>query len=211
MQMNMQLSLKKPGKAKAVQPKYVLNLAEYDKKKMGTLRFLILLVIILLVVVAFAKFAVIDRFAALDQARAEADSLKQQIDANYAKIQELQGVTEEYAHYTFSGMDADELSLVSRVDVMDMINRLIIPYASVSSWNLQGNTLNMTIARTTLARVNRIVASINAESIVNYSYVQTAATENSDDSEVTAQLTVYLQIPEGEEVIQTEGEEVTQS
>ena len=200
----MQLSLKKETKIKPPQPKYVLNLANFDKKEINPVKLIILLVLVVLVVAAFAKFAVFDRFIALEKATSKAAALQAQLDENYAKIQELQGVTEEYAHYTYSGMTSDELALVSREDVMDMINRLIVPYASLNSWSLQGNTLTMTIYNTTLSRVNQIVASINAEPMVNYSFVQTAATNSSRDAElsdeVTAQLTVYLQIPAEQEV-----------
>ena len=197
----MQLTLKKETKIKPPQPKYVLNLANFDKKQMNPVRFILLLILVIAAVVAFAKFAVIDRFVALERATSEAASLQAQIDENYARIQELQGVSDEYAHYTFSGMTADELGLVSRVEVMDMINRLIVPYANLNSWTLQGNTLTMTVNNTSLGRVNQIIAMINAEPIVNYSFVQTAATENSEDmtSDVTAQITVYLQIPEEQE------------
>lgn len=195
----MQLTLKKKSKDKPLQPKYILNLADYNKKPLNMTRFILLLILIVIAAVAFGKFAVLDRFVALDQARSEAASLQAQIDANYAQLQEMEGVTEEYAHYTFSGMTEDELSLVSRVDVMSMIDRLVLPYASVSTWTLQGNTLNMTIYNTSLNRVNSIVASINQEPIVNYSFVQTAATDSSSEyrgADVSAQITVYLQIPE---------------
>lgn len=205
----MQLTLKKQDKIKPLQPKKVLNLADFDKQQISIPLFIGVLILIFAAVLAFAKFAVIDRFAELDRAEGEAAALQRQIDSNYERIRELQGITDEYAHYTFSGMTADELSLVSRVDAMEMINRLILPYASVSNWSLQGNTLNMTIYNTTLASVNQIVSAINADPIVNYSFVQTAATNNSAEllpgSEVTAQLTVYLQIPPTEE-----SEEVTQ-
>lgn len=196
----MQLTLsKKEKKLKPPQPKYVLNLANYDKKKVNVPLSIGITLLVILAIAAFAKFAVFDRFAALDKAQAQAASLQAQIDSNYRQIQELSGVTEEYAHYTYSGMSADELALVSRVDIMDMISRLVVPYATVNSWSLQGNTLTMSINNTTLARINQIVASVNAEPIVNYSFMQTAATENGKEilpgSEVSAQLTVYLQIP----------------
>lgn len=209
----MQLTLKKEKELKPLPPKYVLNLANYDKKKVSLPVFILTAVIIIVAVAAFAKFAVFDRFAALDKAQAEASSLKSQIDRNYAQIRELSGITEEYAHYTYSGMTADELALVSRVDVMEMISRVILPYASVNSWTLKGNTLNMTVYNTTLNLVNSVVASINAEPIVNYCYVQTAATGSSQAlaEEVTAQLTVYLQIPqETQEQAAAETEEVTE-
>ncbi len=207
----MQLTLKKEKPLKPLEPKHILNLANYDKKKLSLPKFILILVLILAAVVLFAKFLVIDRFVELDRTQAEASALQSQINANYAQIRELSGVTEEYAHYTYSGMTADELALVSRVDVMDMIGRVILPYASVSSWTLQGNTLVMSVYNTTLNRLNQIVSVVNQEPIVNYSFMQSAATVNSRDeilsSEVAAQLTVYLQIPDAEATQDSEAEE----
>lgn len=209
MDLNFSLSSLKnrPTKIKAPRPKYYLNLAGYNKKQVNPVKFGIIVAIVAILIILFAKFLVFDRFAELQRAESEAASLKSQIDANYAKIKELDGLSDEYAHYTFSGMSEDEMALVSRVDVMEMINRLIVPHATVSSWSLQGNTLSLTVNDTTLSMANHMVANMGAEPIVNYSFVQTAATDGSQEltpgSVVTAQITAYLQVPEGT------GEEVT--
>lgn len=202
--MNLNFSLKKPTKVKAPRPKYYLNLAGYNKKEGSLLKFIIIVAVIVIAVVVLAKFLVFDRFAELERAQAEAASLQAQIDANYAEIQKLDGLSDEYAHYTYSGMTEDEMALVSRTDVLDLISRLVVPYATIASWSLQGNTLTMTINDTTLNKANQIVAQMGSEPIVNYAFVQTAATDGSQEilpgSVVSAQLTAYLQVPEGEEV-----------
>lgn len=208
----MKLTLKKTPKAKPIKPikpKHVFNLANYNKKPTNYPALIIGLVIVLAAAFAIGKFAVVDRFAALDKANAEAAALQAQIDSNYAQIESMDGVTEVYAHYTYSGMTADELALVSRSDVMNMISSVVLPNADVTSWTLQGNTLTMRIDNTTLANVNQIVALMETQDIVNYSFVQTAAsTTNKDTSEyVSAQITVYLQMPVTEE--QTSAEEET--
>lgn len=221
MQFNMQLSLKKAGKQKRLEPKYIFNLAQFEKESMGAPKLAIVLVLIVAAIVLIGKFGVLDRFNALHQKETEASDLQQKVDEVHAEIAELQGVTDEYAHYTTDGMEEEELSLVNRVDVMNLINRLVLPHASVGSWSLQGNTLVLTITNTTLSWVNRIVQEFNMEEMVNYCFVQTAATEATAAKDLTAQLTAYLQDPEAaaaqeaaegavEGAVEETGEEVTE-
>ena len=215
--MQLNLSLKKSGKQKKLEPKYIFNLAQFEGESMGTPKVAIIAIVIIAIVVLVGKFGVLDRFNALHQKEQEAADLQQRVEDLHAQINELQGITDEYAHYTMDGMEEEELSLVNRVDVMGMISRLVVPYATVDSWKLQGNTLVLGISNTVLSRVNRIVQELNMEEMVNYCFVQTAATENTAATDLKAQITAYLQNPEPAEETATEqpaeetSEEVSES
>ena len=194
--MQLNLSLKKGGKQKRLEPKYIFNLAQFEGESMGSPKMIILVVVIVAIVVLVGKFGVLDRFNALHQKEAEAQDLQQKVEDVHAQIAELQGVTDEYAHYTMDGMEEEELILVNRVDVMGMISRLVLPHATVDSWKLTGNTLVLTISNTLLSRANQIVQAFNTEEMVNFCFMQTAATENTAATDLTAQITAYLQNPE---------------
>lgn len=85
------------------------------------------IVLILLAALLFSKFAVADRLAAVTEAARETEVVKAQLDAGYQKIEEFGDMTEEYAHVTYSGMTAEELGRADRIEVLDLMQRVILP------------------------------------------------------------------------------------
>lgn len=182
--------------------KRVINLATVGEKPVNP--YIAIPAIIAIVVVAgvFSKVAVVDRMVKVSRAQAEVSYLQGQVDAGYEKIAGYGELVEEYAHYTYSGMTEEELQRVDRDDVMEMLNRVIIPEAHISGWTLSGNELNLPITGATLQRINLLVQQLEQESLVDFCTVQTAATNDAygnqmisaDSTDVTAQVTVYLKI-----------------
>ncbi len=176
-----------------------LNLATVGKKQQSLGISIPLLILIVLLVAAIAKFAVIDRLNALAKENNEVTQLRQQIAEGYAKMNSYGELTKEYAHYTFSDMTEEELSRADRIADVDMISRVVIPAADVSAWDLKGNELTLTLTSDTLQEINLIAQKIEEEEIVDFCTVTTAATRDTqyyrydeNDSRVTARIVVYL-------------------
>ncbi len=180
--------------------KRTINLATVGEKPVNP--FIAVPAIVLIVVAAalFSKIAVIDRMVKVSQAQAEVSYLQSQIDAGYERIESFGELVEEYAHYTYSGMTEEELQRVDRDDVMEMLQRVVLPEAQVETWTLVGNELNLPITDTTLQKINLLVQQLNQEPMVDFCTVSTAATNDRNGSQVvsdanarvTAQVTVYL-------------------
>ncbi len=176
-----------------------INLANVGVKKMKYGLLIPLLILVLAAVVCFAKFAVIDRLNALARERAEVARLEQEIADGYAKIESYGALTEQYAHYTFSDMTEEELTRADRVAVAELIRRVVSPSAEITSWDVVGNELTLTIVSDTLQEINLIAQKIEAEELVDFCTVTTAATNDSqyyrqsgEDNRVTAKIVVYL-------------------
>jgi len=177
-----------------------INFASVGEKKVRYGILIPVIILAVLAVAAFAKFAVIDRLNALETERAELARIEREIAEGYAKIESYGELTERYAHYTFSDMTAEELTRTDRVAIVDLISRVVIPEAVVSSWDVKGNELSLTITGETLQQINLIAQKIEAEEIVDFCTVTTAATQDTwynrvyenTDNRVTAKIIVYL-------------------
>ncbi len=180
--------------------KQSINLATVGVKKMKTGLLIPLLILVLAAAVCFAKFAVIDRLNALAKEKAEVERLEQEIATGYAKIDSYGELTEKYAHYTFSDMTQEELTRSDRVEIVDLVRRIVLPEATVTGWDIRGNELTLTLTSDTLQQINLIAQKIEAENIVDFCTVTTAATYENQyyysndpaDTRVTAKIVVYL-------------------
>ncbi|MGN0169642.1 MAG: hypothetical protein ACI39H_02645 [Lachnospiraceae bacterium] len=181
--------------------KRTINLATVGEEKINIKVAVPGIVIIILAAVFFGKFTVADRLIAVSVAQYKAELVREQLDAGYQKIQDYGDISEEYAHYTYSGFTEEELNRVDRNDVLDLMKRVVLPQVVVSSWSIQDNEMTLVIGGSTLQQINLLVQKLEVEELVDFCTVETAVS-NAGEGEsvlsaetkeaVTAQLTVYL-------------------
>lgn len=176
-----------------------INLAQVNVKRINWWAAAPLILLIVAAAVAFGKFAVADRFAAVSAARAEVRSLQTQIDEGYAKIEAYGDLNERYAHYTYSGMTKEELERVDRVEVMELLRRGVLSKMSLDTWSVSGNVLTLSVSGKTLQEINMMMQSLLTEDMVDYCSVSTAQTstengaaEGEENETVSAIVIIYL-------------------
>ncbi|MBQ7161646.1 MAG: hypothetical protein IJR90_08060 [Clostridia bacterium] len=190
----------KPGRV-SVPTKRTINLAVQSKKKTNLTGSLLAALIIVAVGVLVGKFGIIDRLVAASEAEAAMNAVQRQVDAGYEKIDSYGELTETYAHYTYSGMTQEELQKINRVQVIEMVRRVVVPQAEVYGFEIKGNVLTLTVVDKNLAEVNQISQELMKEEMVDYCTVKEAATNDDqrkgqrilvEDDTISAVITVYL-------------------
>lgn len=194
---------KKKGKAPPVRrlpTKRTINLAAVGEKPLNMLVAIPSIILIILAAALVSKFAVVDRLMAVSKAQAEVATLQSYLDAGYDAIVGYGDLVEEYAHYTLSGMTEEELQTVDRTEIISMLQRVVLEKAEVGNWTITGNRVDLPITGTTLQKINMIVQELEAEELVDFCTVSTAATTDTDNRRqvinenmvVTAQVIIYL-------------------
>lgn len=159
------------------------------------------IVLIILAAALFGKFAVVDRLMAVSDAQQKAEVVRIQLDTGYQKIEEYGELTDEYAHYTYSGMTEEELSRVDRSDILKLLQKVVLPNSVLDSWSVQGNQMMLIIGGSRLQEINLLVQQLENEELVDFCTVETATsntdmaisnTSASTNEVVTAQVTIYL-------------------
>ena len=176
-----------------------INLALVGQKKVNVFVAIIAFVLILAAAAVFSKFAVIDRLEKVSQAEREAAELHRQVNDGYERIAGYGELSDKYAHYTYSEMTNEELSRVDRIRIIDMLERIVAPQATIGTWSVKGNQLTVSLTAGTLQEINVISGQLSDETIVDYCTVRTATSgqgRNEPQNSVTAQITVYLKSDE---------------
>lgn len=193
------------GKAKRVKTrdlptKRSINLAAVGVKKPIRVKSAVpLIVIVVVAALILGKFAVLDRLLAVSRAESEVASLQTQLSSAYHKLESFGEMSEEYAHYTYEDMTDEELARTDRVEVLDLIQRVVLPQASLSGWTITENLLTLDISQASLQEINLLAQQLNGEPLVNFTTVHTAATNDKRNdaeqtvySKVDGQILVYL-------------------
>ena len=185
-------------------PKKQINLALAGQKKK---HYFVAIPAIGAIVVAagvIGKVAVADRLVKMSEAQSAASELQKQVDDITAYIDSFGDLQETYAHYTYQGLNADELRYLNRPEVLQLMKNVIFPKVTVSSWSVSGNQLTLPVTGENLSDINSLVQELEQVPIVDYCNVMTAVTDSSSTDEngnpvssdtVTGQIIVYLLDP----------------
>lgn len=180
--------------------KRAINLAEHLEKRTNWLLAIPGVILIVLGAGIFSKVAVIDRMNALDEANARVSEMQSQVDLLYQKYDELNVISEEYAHYTYSGLTEEEQQYFNRLELVKLIESRIMTKATVDNYQVKEDELIVPLRADSLEIVKEIVSDLEKDSLVNYCVMNNAntmeATENEEEY-VAAQLTIYLNTLEG--------------
>ena len=185
-------------------PKKQINLALAGQKKKHYFVAIPAIGVIVVAAGVIGKVAVADRLVKMSEAQSAASELQKQVDDITAYIDSFGDLQETYAHYTYQGLNADELSYLNRPEVLQLMKNVIFPKVTVSSWSVSGNQLTLPVTGENLSDINSLVQELEQVPIVDYCNVMTAVTDSSSTDEngnpvssdtVTGQIIVYLLDP----------------
>lgn len=185
-------------------PKKQINLALAGQKKKHYFVAIPAIGVIIVVAGVIGKVAVADRLVKMSEAQSAASELQKQVDDITAYIDSFGDLQETYAHYTYQGLNADELSYLNRPEVLQLMKNVIFPKVTVSSWSVSGNQLTLPVTGENLSDINSLVQELEQVPIVDYCNVMTAVTDSNSTDEngnpvssdtVTGQIIVYLLDP----------------
>ena len=162
--------------------------------------------IVFLLAAMFSKFLVADRLAAMYRENDHVAALRTQLAQEYDRAAAFGSIADEYAHYTYSGMTEEELSLVDRADVIRMIKEGTENNREVESWSLRGNVVTLTVSGRDLQEINQLARRLEQFDLVNTCTVTAASKEEiqaqgssgpeDGSSVVRANIIVFLQSEE---------------
>lgn len=158
--------------------KRTINLAEIGVKKTDPKAVAAGLILIVLGTFLFSKFLVTDRLAAMFRAESEVTRLRTELNQQYARIKSFGDIEDEYAHYTYAGMTEEELSLVDRSDVIQMLENELGKENTAIAWSLSGNVLTLTATGSDLQEINRLARRMETYDVVNMCSVTNAVKED---------------------------------
>ena len=183
--------------------KQSINLATVGDKPVKFYVIIPIILVIIAIIAVLGKFGIVDRLIKVNEAEQRVASLRAELNASYAKLAEYEELNEIYAHYTYSGMTAEEMNRVDRSEIISLIQRMIIPNAILDNWSVSGNQLILNITGSSLQEINLLVQRLNEEVLVDFCTVRTASTtetrygeDEGSDTNVAAQIIAYLTVEE---------------
>ncbi|WNX84422.1 hypothetical protein RWV98_17905 [Agathobaculum sp. NTUH-O15-33] len=153
----------KMTKKKLIYPsKTSLNLAIRERTINSPSRIIPLTLLVALLIFAFAKFAVIDRLLQVSAAQSEVDGLRSQLDTLNEANAGYEDLLTEYARNSSGWMSAEEVALVDRNTVFDLLQTAVLPSANLRDMSVNLNVLSLNLTGLSLRDASTIVNRLKA-------------------------------------------------
>lgn len=176
-------------KAKSIPSKTTLNLVIKEKKELRLERLIPAVIIILVIAVLFAKFAVADRYAALNEAEKELSQERENLNALVSSYADYDEVQEEYNRYTYEDFDR---TIPNRQDVLNLLEKYVFPVSGMRQLSISGKSVSLTLTGMTLEEISRLIAVLEADPLVEKVLVSTTSYSSGNEAIPVASMVISL-------------------
>jgi len=192
MKLSDRVSLKKKPKVK-YPTKTTMNLAVRETTDNSPSRVVPVFVVLVLVVVLFAKFGVIDRYSALNRAQSALDASQSRLTEMNKLLTGYDQVAARYHAYSTDYLTDSQKLLADRLDLLDMLDTHLNGLATLESVSIVDNSMVVKLSAADLAQISALRLALLQESCVQSVSVYTAATgQTSTSGSVEASMVIAV-------------------
>ena len=173
------------SKKKAVQmpSKKTMNFAR-RQSNFNPKKVIPIILVILIVAAVLVKFGIMDPLDKKSAAYSELSYKQVQLAALNAKLADYDELEQEYGRYSYGWMNETEVSLVSRIDALNLVEKQIANKAVVKNMAVNNNVLTLNIKGITLKEASDMVAKLEQNALVESAAVYNATAEAAEEAEI---------------------------
>lgn len=142
------------------------------------------LVLALIIGALFAKFAILDPLAKRDVALGELTDKQTQLALINGKLTGYEELAQQYGRYSYGWMNETEVNMVSRMDVLQLVEQEIATKAIIDNMAVNNNVLTLNIHGITLEQASTMVRSLEERGLVESAAVYNAVAEQAEEAEI---------------------------
>ena len=182
---------RKPRNKQEFPSKTYINLIIPDEHEIRGMRLVVTSIVAAIAIGLFVKFGVYDFFArVMEKNRILAERTEELHELNMDLV-DYDTVLETYRMYEASRM-TDEAGDLALIDVFSLVDRRILPLATIDSFQLQNNVLSLGVANIDLDKVGELVGHLYEEKTVSSVSVTTASSARQTNEKNNVLLTINL-------------------
>ena len=142
------------------------------------------LVIVLIAGALFAKFGILDQLDKKTAAYNELAQKQEQLAAVSTRLAGYEELEKQYGRYSYGWMNSSEVNLVSRMDVLKLVEEKIAPAAVIDNMAVNNNVLTMNIHGITLEQASAMVKSLEQSDLVVSATVYNAVADEAEEAKI---------------------------
>ena len=177
----------KTKKTPALPSKKTMNFVHHESS-FNPKKVLPLAIVAIVVIAVFAKFGIMDQLDKKTAAYNDLAQRQEQLAVVNAKLAGYDELAKQYGRYSYGWMDESEVNMVSRMDILALVEQKISPAAVIENIAVNSNVLTLNIHGITLEQASAMVKSLEESEMV------TSATVYNADAATAEEASIFLSI-----------------
>ena len=177
----------KTKKTPALPTKKTMNFVHHESS-FNPKKVLPLAIVAIVVIAVFAKFGIMDQLDKKTAAYNDLAQRQEQLAVVNAKLAGYDELAKQYGRYSYGWMDESEVNMVSRMDILALVEQKISPAAVIENIAVNSNVLTLNIHGITLEQASAMVKSLEESEMV------TSATVYNADAATAEEASIFLSI-----------------
>ena len=173
----------KTKKTPALPTKKTMNFVHHESS-FNPKKVLPLAIVVVLVAGLFAKFGIMDQLDKKTAAYNDLAQRQEQLAVVNAKLAGYDELEKQYGRYSYGWMSESEVNMVSRMDVLALVEQKISPASVIENIAVNNNVLTLNIHGITLEQASAMVKSLEESEMVSSATVYSANAENAEDASI---------------------------
>ena len=189
--------------ASAIANKYstkeTVNLCIRERKGISYEMFFLLLAIFFSLLLIFEYFCVYRPYYEVEQLEKQLAARQAEVERIYGSMSDRQEKLEEYRKYNYENFPRE---IVSRDDILELLERTVFKKGKVSNVSISRNTLTMTVSEVLWGDIDGIQMSIREDVMVDNVFVSRTNLQ-SDGGVETATINITIFFKDATEIVDT--------
>ncbi len=153
--------------------------------------------VILVVAAALSIFVRVGFLDMLDQktiAYRNLASKQERLAAVNTRLVDYEELASEYGRYSYGWMSEAEVSLVNRLDVLNLVEEEITPYATLENFAVNNNVLTLNIYGITLEDASAMVKRLEESPLVANASVYSASADDGQEAKIFLSINLMKEV-----------------
>lgn len=154
--------------------------------------------VVILAALIFAKVGFMDPLAEKTRAYSQLATKQEQLAQVNARLVGYDELASQYARYSYGLMNDTEINMVSRMDVLALVEKEIASKAYIENFAVNNNVLTMNIYGITLEQASTMVNRLESNNLVTHASVNSASANDGVEARIFISITLTKEIEEAE-------------
>lgn len=179
----------RPKKGAVKASKRTMNFVHH-KSSFNPWKVLPVVLVLILVLAIFAKVGFLDQLSKKTLAYSELAAKQEQLAAINTRLVGYDELANQYGRYSYGLMNETEINMVSRMDVLNLLQKQIAPKATIENFAVNNNVLTMNIHGITLEEASAMVKNLESTDLVSRASVNSATASDGVEARIFISITL---------------------
>ena len=136
------------------------------------------------ILAAFLKFGILEPVKRRAEAYEQLADKREQYAQAQLQLEDYDQVAEQYSRYSYGLMTENEINLVSRMEVLELVEKSIAPYGKIQNFAVNNNVLTLNIHGITLDKASAMVTRLENCELVTKAAINSATAEDGQEARI---------------------------